>query len=82
MTATQNNFLGPAALIFSCCFPAKEAWDAESCGTSATHEISSVRNLAHNDCDVSPRSFLNRIRRQAVVCGGDTRLGRLTLRVF
>jgi hypothetical protein len=82
MTATQNNFLGPAALIFSCCFPAEDGWDTETCGTSAAHEISNARNLHQNDCEMSPRSFLNRIRRQAVVCGGGSRLGRPMLQVF
>jgi len=82
MTATQNNFLGPAALIFSCCFPAKEGWESENCGLSAAHELANADAGVHADGDYSPRAFLNRIRRQAVVCGGNGQFSRPTLRVF
>jgi hypothetical protein len=82
MTATQNNFLGPAALIFSCCFPAKDGWESENCGLSAAHELTNATAVIHADNDCSPRSFLNRIRREAVVCGGSGRITRPTLRVF
>jgi hypothetical protein len=70
MTVTQNNFLGPAALIFSCCFPAKTGWDTQSYGLGASHEFA---NVAAEDCDVIDHTIFDRIRGgRAIICGGTT----------
>jgi hypothetical protein len=67
MTVTQNNFLGPAALIFSCCFPAKAGWASEVCGLGASHEFASVAE----DGEMADKTTFDRIRGgRANVCGG------------
>jgi hypothetical protein len=73
MTATQNNLLGPAALIFSCCFPAKSGWDSEICGLGASHEFAQARPLPAEDCEVADKTLFDRIRRgRAIIAGGPT----------
>jgi hypothetical protein len=75
MTATQNNFLGPAALIFSCCFPANTGWESENCGLGAAHELSIARSLPINDAVAAHETVFDRIR-------AANRAGARTLRIF
>jgi hypothetical protein len=71
MTAAQNNFLGPAALIFSCCFPAKNGWDTEIRGLHASHELADADALiAEQDC-LSDYQLFDRVRR-TLLFGGTT----------
>jgi hypothetical protein len=76
MTVTQNNFLGPAALIFSCCFPAKTGWVSETCGLGASHEFASG-SMPSEDSAAADKTLFDVIRGgRALVCGGRS------LRVF
>jgi hypothetical protein len=39
MTLTDNDLLAPAALMISCCFPAKRGWETHTAGTDAEARI-------------------------------------------
>jgi hypothetical protein len=77
MTVTRNNFLGPAALIFSCCFPAKNGWDSEIHGFGAAHEFAPASDFAEGIADRSQENFLQQARRRGALLFGGT-----TLRVY
>jgi hypothetical protein len=83
MIATQNNFLGPAALIFSCCFPAKEGWESESGDAGFSRRFFNSRSLCSDDCEIAVRG--NQQSDSGIVCGARGRAGLFggtTLRVY
>jgi hypothetical protein len=77
MTAIQNNFLGPAALIFSSCFPAIDGWETGNAEFGAAHELLRAEFPLTNANETAGSAMFQSARRHGALLFGGT-----TLRIY
>jgi hypothetical protein len=77
MTAIQNNFLGPASLIFSSCFPAIDGWESGICESGAAHELLRAEFPSAKTNEAGDSILFQKARRRGALLFGGT-----TLRIY